>query len=85
MSVDCIYLFSYLTLEALQMEVLAQGSELLHPGLALLGHDGLVAATTHGAELPDNISTSDQGNGHYLYLIQYHYQMDIRWIDKWGF
>ena len=57
-----MYLHSYLTLEALQMEVLAEGPELLHPGLPLLGHDGLVAATTHGAELPDNISTSDQGN-----------------------
>ena len=54
--------FFYLTLEALQMEVLAEGPELLHPGLPLLGHDGLVAATTHGAKLPDNISTSDQGN-----------------------
>ena len=57
-----MYLLFYLTLEALQMEVLAEGPELLHPGLPLLGHDGLVAATAHGAELPDNISTSDQGN-----------------------
>ena len=76
-----MYLHSYLTLEALQMEVLAEGPELLHPGLPLLGHDGLVAATTHGAELPDNISTSEQGNRHHLYLIQCHYQMNGGWIN----
>ena len=57
------------------MEVLAQGPKLLHPGLPLLGHDGLVAATTHGAELPDNISTSDQG------IICILSSIIIRWIS----
>ena len=71
-----MYLFSYLTLEALQMEVLAEGPELLHPGLPLLGHDGLVAATTHGAELPGDGNTRHRRNRYCLYLIQCHYQMN---------
>ena len=64
-----MYLFSYLTLEALQMEVLAEGPELLHPGLPLLGHDGLVAATTHGAELSGDRNTRHRRNRYCLYLI----------------
>ena len=71
-----MYLHSYLTLEALQMEVLAEGPELLHPGLPLLGHDGLVAAATHGAELPGDRNTRHRRNRYCLYLIQCHYQMN---------
>ena len=71
-----MYLLSYLTLEALQMEVLAEGPELLHPGLPLLGHNGLVAATAHGAELPGDRNTRHRRNRYCLYLIQCHYQMN---------